>query len=251
MSNNNTKKAILNEGNLNENLGPNNPVSVKNNNESGLFNKAVSTVTGAVKDVVGLRPENSLANKLGEIRNQATSVIANQTGKVGNQARDLAGQAVNTYGDTRNQVMNTLGNAQNRGQNIIGQLRNTAAATAKTVQNTATATLNTATNQAQKRVENLKELHSNATGTTQVIKAIKKNGKKTRRRIEHHMNRLAKQVETSCGRERNNAITVGGKRKSRKGRKGRNGKKSKKGYRKTKRIDRKKTLRKTKRKSRH
>lgn len=221
MSNINVKTVNLNEGNLNEGLGSNESVNIKSKSEPGLFNQALSTV-------IGMKPKKSFVNKLGELRNQATSVIANQTGKAGNQAKELAGQAANAYGQARNQVMNGVGKAQNRGQNIIGQVRNTATATAKTVQNTATSTLATATNQAQKRVENLKELHSNATGTTKVIKAIRKNGKKTRRRIEQHMNRLAKQVETSCGKARNNSITVGGKRKSRKTKaKGKNKRKTK------------------------
>ena len=229
----------LNEGNLSEGLETNKPVSVKSNSEPGLFNKAVSTVKGAV----GMKPENSFANKLGELRNQATSVIAEQTGKAGNQAKELAGQAANAYGQSRNQVMNGVGKAQNRGQNIIGQIKNTAASTVKTAQNTATATLATATNQAQKRVENLKELHSNATGTTAVIKAIKKNGKKTRRRIEQHMNRMAKQVETSCGKAKNNSITVGGKRKSRKGKAKGKDKRKTKGKGKKKRMTKRKSKR--------
>ena len=239
----------INETNLNEGLGSNEPISVKSNTEPGLFNQAVSTVTGAVKRATGMNPENSLANKFGELRNQATSIIANQTGKAGNQVKNVTGKAMNAYGQARNQAMNRVGNVQKRGQNIISQARNTAAATAKTVQNTATATLATATNQAKKRVENLKELHSNATGTTQVIKAIKKNGRKTRKHIDHHMNRLANKVETSCGRVKNNAITVGGKHKSRKAKgKGKGNKRMIK--RKSKRNYKRKARRTTKRKSR-
>ena len=103
-------------------------------------------------------------------------------------------------------------------------MTNTAKGIAKTLQNTAASTFATATNEAQKRVETLDDLHSNATGTTKVIKAIKRNGKKTRR----HINHLAKQIERSCGKAKNNSnsnsITIGGKRKSRKTRKGRTGK---------------------------
>ena len=113
----------LNEGNLSEGLGLNEPVNIKSNSKPGYLNQALATVKGAV----GMKPENSLVNKLGELRNQATSVIAEQTGKAGNQAKELAGQAANAYGQSRNQVMNGVGKAQNRGKNIIGKIKNTAA----------------------------------------------------------------------------------------------------------------------------
>lgn len=199
------------------NEGFNESVNVK---KPGLFNQAVSTL----KESVGMSEDNTFAGKLGEMRNKATAVIAEQTGKVGNQATKLAGQAVNTYGQARNQVMNRVSNAQNRGKTFINTARNTATATMKTAQNTATATLATATNEAKKRVKNLKKLHSNVTGTTKIIAAIKKNGKKTRK----HINHLARKVEASCGKARN---IVGGRRKT---------KKSKKGHRKTKRSHRNK-----------
>ena len=221
------------------NEGLNESVNVK---KPGFLNQAVSTI----KESVGMSEDNTFAGKLGEIRNKATAVIAEQTGKAGNQATKLAGQAVNTYGQARNQVMNRVSNAQNRGKTFINTARNTATSTIKTAQNTARGTLATATNEAKKRVENLKGLHSNATGTTAVIAAIKKNGKKTRRHIRKHMDHLARKVEASCGKARNNAITVGGRRKTKKG-KGRKGRKSKKGHRKTKRSKARYTKRRSRR----
>jgi vacuolar-type H+-ATPase subunit H len=222
------------------NEGFNEPVNVK---KPGFLNQVASTL----KESVGMSEDNTIAGKLGEIRNKATAVIADQTGKAGNQATKLAGQAVNTYGQARNQVMNRVSNAQNRGKTFINTARNTATSTMKTAQNTARATLATATNEAQKRVENLKGLHSNATGTTAVIAAIKKNGKKTRRHIRKHMDHLARKVEASCGKTTSNAITVGGRRKTKKGKKGKKGRKSKKRHRKTKRSKARHTKRRSRR----
>ena len=147
---------------------------------------------------------NSESEKPG-LLNQATEIISALPGKIQNGLSKTQKAVTNQFVNTTNrakklgeQVVNTHQKARTAVGEVIeqrkGNVQNIIAKTQATVENTVEKGINAAkkagevvVEEADKRAKNLKKIHRNATGTTRVLKKMKKrikaNGNKTRKEI--------------------------------------------------------------------